>query len=283
MGSCCTRSYTDIERQVLIDHLFSVMVSKNQDEFSKLIKSHPFLVNVNQNNEYWHPTPLSKTADMGLISFAEELIDAGAKLNVKNRQKEVTPIWRAASNGHSKIVNMLVEAGANVDIPSIWGCTPLMIASFKGHVNCMRILINAKANVNLKDKKGMTALHHSVYTQSTAPLKLLIEAGVNVDHISNEGYTAYSRTNCATVRLYLEEKASPYKIELKKRRAQLLYELLPFLKWDVIWLIVNYSETDGADTYIAPSENLHLTQKEWCKFNIGYPHESSSKVVDIEN
>lgn len=282
MGSCCGSRYTDVERQVLIDHLFSVMVSRNKDEFSKLIKTHPFLVNVNQNNEYWHPTPLSKTADMGLISFVQELIEAGAKLDVKSRQKEVTPIWRAASKGHSKIVNMLVEAGATVDIPSVWGCTPLMIASFKGHVDCMVILINAQADVNLTDRKGMTALHHSINTQATSPLTLLIDAGVNVDHISNEGYTAYSRTNCATVRLYLEEKASPYKIELKKSRAQLLHELLPFFKWDVLWLIVNYTETDGADKHIALKDNFDVSEEERFRF-FGSPHDSSSKVVDIDN
>jgi len=283
MGICWVRHYTDVEKQVLIDHLFSVMVSRNQDEFSELIKSHPFLVNINQNNEYYHPTPLSKTADMGLTSFAQELIDAGAKLDCKSRQKEVTPIWRAANNGHTKIVNMLVKAGANVDIPSIWGWTPLMIASFKGHVDCMEILINAEADINLTDRKGMTALHHSVHTQSTSPLKLLIEAGVNVDHVSTEGYTAYSRTNCATVRKYLEEKTSPYKLGLKKLRAQLLHELLPFLEWDDLWLIVNYTETDGADKYIALSQNFNLSQSERYKILHRNPHESTDKEADIEN
>jgi len=282
MGCCFAKRYTDVEKQVLVDQLFSAMVTRNQDNFSKLIANHPFLVHINQNNEYYHPTPLSKTADMGLTSFVQELIGAGAKLDCKSRKKEVTPLWRAARNGHKKIVNMLVDAGADVDIPSKHGATPLMIAGFKGHVDCMRILINAGADVNITDERGMSALHHSINTASTSPLKLLIEAGVNVDHISVDGFTAYSQSNCKTVRLYLEEKTSPYKLELKKRRTVLLHELLPSFSWDVLWLIVNYTETDGADKYIASSQYSILSQKEK-KYKLYHAtsYESSSKVEDI--
>jgi hypothetical protein len=251
MGFCFSKRYTDNEKQLLIDQLFRAMVSKNQKDFTELITIHPFLVNINQNNEYYHPTPLSKTADMGLTSFVEELIIGGANLDTKSRKKWVTPIWRAARNGHKKIVKMLVDAGADVDIPSVHGSTPLMIAGYKGHLDCMRILINGNADVNLTDERGWTALDHCINTASTSPLKLLIEAGVNVDHVSNDGCTAYSRTTCETIRKYLEEKASAYKLDLKKRTVELLHILLPLFTWDVLWLVVNYSEADGADKYIA--------------------------------
>lgn len=251
MGFCFSKRYTDIEKQLLIDQLFAAMVSKNQKDFTELITNHPFLVNINQNNEYFHPTPLSKTADMGLTSFVQELISGGANLDCKSRRKWVTPIWRAAKNGHKKIVKMLVDAGADVDLPSIHGSTPLMMAGYKGHLDCMRILINAAADVNKRDERGWSALDHSINTASTSPLKLLIEAGVNVDHVSNDGCTAYSRTNCETIRKYLEEKASAYKLELKKRIVEVLHILLPLFPWDVLWLVVNYSEADGADKYIA--------------------------------
>jgi len=251
MGTCFAKRYTEIEKQTLIDQLFSAMVARNKDDFTELISTHPFLVNINQNNEYYHPTPLWKTADMGLTACVKELISAGANLDCKSRKKLVTPLWQAAKKGHKKIVTVLVNAGANLDLANTYGSTPLMVAGFEGHVDCMKILINAKADVHSLDERGMTALHHSINTESTAPLKVLIEAGINVDHISVDGCTAYSSTNCKTVRLYLEEKASPYKLDLKKIRQDLLHSLLPKFPWDVIWLIVDYAESDGADTYIA--------------------------------
>jgi len=258
MGIFFAKRYTEIEKQDLIDQLFKAMFNRNKDEFSELITTHPFLVNINQNNEYYHPTPLSKTADMGLTACVKLLIGAGANLDSKSRKKLVTPLWQAAKKGHKKIVTLLVDAGANLDLANRHGSTPLMVAGFEGHVDCMEILIKAKADVHKTDERGMSALHHSLNTQSTSPLKVLIEAGINVDQVSSDGCTAYSSTNCKTVRLYLEEKASPYKLELKESRQQLLHSLLPKFPWDVIWLIVNYAESDGADKYIAVNKQFSL-------------------------
>jgi len=255
-----SKRYTDNEKQELIDQLFSMMVNKKEDDFTVLIRSHPFLVNINQNNEYYHPTPVSKSADIGLTGCVRELISARANLDCKSGKTWVTPLWRAAKKNNKKIVQMLVDARANVDIAGKWGSTPLMISSFKGHVECMVILITAEADVNLTDNRGLSALHHAIETKSTSPLKVLIEAGVNVDQQTIDGRTAYSSAGSDTLRLLLQETVSPYKLALKKTLVELMHNLLPKFPWDVLQLVMNYAENDGANPYIASSECSSLNK-----------------------
>ncbi len=55
-------------------------------------------------------------------------------------------------------IKMLIDAGADINIKDKEnGNTPLMWAAFKGNVEAVKLLLSAKANVNLKNKKNETA------------------------------------------------------------------------------------------------------------------------------
>lgn len=61
----------------------------------------------------------------------ENLVDAGAQLNVQNNAK-AAPIHKAANEGHLSCVQKLVRSGADIDVQDQKGNTAL-VSTFTKH------------------------------------------------------------------------------------------------------------------------------------------------------
>ena len=88
-------------------------------------------------------TPLMNAALGGHGSVIPTLLDAGARLEEKDRCFGRTALLWAASAGHWDIVKLLVERGANVNVRSdVMGWTPLMWAAKRGDFEMVYFLSN---------------------------------------------------------------------------------------------------------------------------------------------
>src|SRR4051812_34335581 len=79
-------------------------------------------------------TPLMAAAEAGRVKACRLLLDAGARVNVKNTNGS-TPLMHAAAPGHRGVVRLLLEAGAQVDTRDSQGRTALLVAAWAGHAD----------------------------------------------------------------------------------------------------------------------------------------------------
>ncbi|KAI9565330.1 Transient receptor potential channel pyrexia [Daphnia sinensis] len=108
-------------------------------------------------------TPLHLAAGIGCENMVQQLIVAGANVNVQDYAREngggqETPLHRAAVGGHLEALRQLIHGGAQVDIGEARGRTPLHYAAQRGAAGCIQALLDYQADPNLCDKAGATAL-----------------------------------------------------------------------------------------------------------------------------
>ena len=85
-------------------------------------------------------------------------------------------IW-AAGRGDSEFTGALIDAGADVNVKDRQGQTPLMLAAYSGNAQCVRKLIAGRADVSARDADGRTALMHVAGLDSEQIVAALKEAG----------------------------------------------------------------------------------------------------------
>ena len=89
-------------------------------------------------------TPLSLACSHGFVEVVEFLIASGARLDVKNEEKE-TLLHQAAKFGHAHIIDILMhnhKNSFNIEDLNKSGCTALMSACTCGHTEAALVLID---------------------------------------------------------------------------------------------------------------------------------------------
>ena len=139
---------------------------------------------VNRGDSGW--TPLMWAAAYDHDQIVQELIRAGADVNVKDNYKR-TALHKASWRGHSNVIKTLALAGANLNVQDVNGMTPLMRAAEQGHANAVVELIRAGADVSvvsshewLSVAAGSTALHFAAKQNNIECGVLLVEAGADM-------------------------------------------------------------------------------------------------------
>ena len=101
------------------------------------------------NSEYQGLTPLLVSVACGDPAIVQELLAAGAQVNVTSHQHEFSlPLMVAAKLGNPKIVKLLLDAGADPNQPNNQGLTPLQVAALRKRVAACNLLLHHGADVN---------------------------------------------------------------------------------------------------------------------------------------
>lgn len=90
--------------------------------------------------DYAHRTGLHIAADKGHLSCVHVLVQAGAQLDVMDRN-QLTPLMLAASKGKADVVKYLMKIGADVTLKGEDGMTALHMAAKSGHLEVCRIIL----------------------------------------------------------------------------------------------------------------------------------------------
>ena len=158
-------------------------------------------------------TPLMEAAYSGNVEATRLLLDAGAKIDAKNKfgataldvavlggKTQVAEFLRsrgakgtqgtqgiqanaqgdfinAASKGYLSLVKALLAAKADVNAKDYDGETALIAAAAQGHADVVKLLLDAGANKEAKDYWGNTALKEAKYYNHADVVKLLLDAG----------------------------------------------------------------------------------------------------------
>ena len=98
---------------------------------------------------------------MGAMEIVSYLIKRNVIVNQTDSSRSRTALHWAAASGHYEIARMLIDAGALVNVQDKNSISPLMLAASTGHLGLVRLLIASGAHVNLTDRLNTTALHYA--------------------------------------------------------------------------------------------------------------------------
>lgn len=88
---------------------------------------------------------LTRSTELGIVHFVEEALDAGANINVQDREGR-TPLILAARSGQYAVASLLLERQAAIDLPTRHGATALALAAMKGYKDIITLLLEKKAD-----------------------------------------------------------------------------------------------------------------------------------------
>ena len=158
---------------------------------------------------YFTVDKIKSFQDKGIDVF-NYLLDQGADVNYKSKDREFTALIFVASEGPPKLAQILLEHGANPDIRCDCsgyldgGWTALTLAlknhkdSFKpGRDAITHLLLESGADVNLPQKHQQRNILRTplMLASSTSDLELvlkLLDGGANVNDQDHNGYTAFA-------------------------------------------------------------------------------------------
>jgi len=120
-------------------------------------------------------------ARTGKVDAVNTLLEAGAKVDLKESWNGQTALMWAAAAGHGPVVKALIDKGANIRGTSNSGMTPLMFAVRKGSVDAVRVLLDAGAEVNGKRPDGATPLLVAIINGHEDLVDLLLDKGADAN------------------------------------------------------------------------------------------------------
>jgi ankyrin repeat protein len=130
------------------------------------------------------------------VEVGQELINAGAKVNLGNLRRQ-TPLHVACEQNSHRFVHMLVTLpGCPVDLNAVdlKELTPMHVASHLQSGECWGLLMQHGARVDIPDSQGRVILHDVCQFGRLKGLKILLtkaKIDVNVQSLSGLAYFGY--------------------------------------------------------------------------------------------
>lgn len=135
-------------------------------------------------------TPLHNASSRGNVAAIKELLDNGAKIDVKE-EEGTTPLKNAVVSNSLEAVKILLSRGANVTVrDNVRQMTPLHYASAKGFLNIVKELLINGAFINAKATQDLTPLHVAVINGHLEIVRELVENGADISLRDTSGKSA---------------------------------------------------------------------------------------------
>ncbi len=96
-------------------------------------------------------TPLHLAASHGDAALVQDLLKAGAKVNLQTRPYQETALHLAVKEGKTDAVRVLLAAHADVNARTMNGRTALMDAAQAGQVDVVRMLLEKGADIHMRE------------------------------------------------------------------------------------------------------------------------------------
>jgi hypothetical protein len=143
--------------------------------------------------------PLHYAVENGNFDMVQTLLNAGARVSVKNFDKR-TPLMMLDADATSDLVNLLFSYGASVNAVDKEKNTAIILAAGAASEDVVRVLILNGADVNAQNKKGETALMRAAEEGALENVKALLESGADASLKDRSGQMAWSKTNAEDIK-----------------------------------------------------------------------------------
>lgn len=134
-------------------------------------------------------TPIHHAARFDVKIALEPLIQGGASIVDGDGKHDSPPLAWAAQAGHVEVVTELLARGAPVNAKSRDQSTPLYFASGNGHTEIVTILLAAGEEIDAKGPKEETPLHYAAYNNHPDVIRILTDAGADKEAVNSDGAT----------------------------------------------------------------------------------------------
>lgn len=134
----------------------------------------------------------ASVAIYGDLALAKKMLEVGANINFKNRERGNTALHHAVAEQKIDRIDFLLLSKANVNVQNQREQTPLMLAAKEESAAVMTRLLKCGADLGLKDEYGWTALAWAVHMKRPALAELLIRHGADVNFTDRHGKTLIS-------------------------------------------------------------------------------------------
>jgi len=148
-------------------------------------------------------TPLMIAARNGALPVVQALVDAGARVNEREKFRGQTALMWAIAANSPEVTEFLIRHKAEVEVradANDWGnqitsepraqyrpaggMTPLLYATRYGCLDCVKSLLKAHADINRPTPEGVTPLMNAIDNASYAIADYLLDQGAN-PHLSD--------------------------------------------------------------------------------------------------
>ena len=146
------------------------------------------LLNVclNMDQLFYEPWNKECTNEM-ILKCISIVIEATLDINLQN-ECDFTALMAASSTGNLNVMEQLINAGADVNLQNMDGQNALIVCILNSGVNIgphLKLLIKSGSNVNHRDKHGYSALKH-IYRNISYEREwsaILVRAGALMDDV----------------------------------------------------------------------------------------------------
>ncbi|KAI1399828.1 ankyrin repeat-containing domain protein [Hypoxylon fuscum] len=139
-------------------------------------------VNHGYKAEQNYSSSLSEACKMGHFSIAKRLVENGADVNAKSKDRSsgTFPLANATIGGYADIVDLLLQHGAEVNANGQSG-PALQIACFEGHADIVKTLMDHGASLTCGDGRYGGPVQAAVLGNHLDILELVVSAGADVN------------------------------------------------------------------------------------------------------
>ncbi len=170
----------------------------------------------------WYETPIFNSIIQEDFDVVRKYISERKNVNIVDKVTRKTMLHLATEAGNFELVKMLIDAGAKVNAKDKYGRTPIILVGENysdnldededeggenEFIKIVNLLISKGADVNVRDKdeNSETLLMKACDDDNLELVKILLEAGANPNLKDDDGETAMMKTDSEEIKKLLKK------------------------------------------------------------------------------
>lgn len=161
----------------------------------------------------WYETPIFNSILQQDFDVVKKYISEKKNVNIIDDESGQSMLHLATELGDFELVKMLIDAGAKVNIKDKIGRTPILMIDVEDKSvqhnmqKILKLLIKKDADVNILNKyaKWKTLLINASYYENVEIVQILLEAGADPNLKDDDGETAMMKTDSEEIKKLLKK------------------------------------------------------------------------------